>query len=310
VVSASNGALVNTILYAPYGSTRSGDVPTDRKLTGQRLDGTGLYYYGARYYDPTIGRFISADNVLPNYANPQALNRYTYVLNNPLKYFDPSGSIVEIPFPLEPDYESYGVAMDPSVFTNWPELVEAYDLLGQVAPEITRTLEESSVVFQLRSFDIGSLLGYTESTRGNIGSPVQIVVNPTTTKSTKSMAWVLFHEFIHGAIIDQTWGAGMLLNGSSRYEEAIAFQFQHSVGQKLGFDPGPHQPWSFMWRSSEQSASEIVRKSLWVDLSVPPEALRDKLNRALRDTSYRLTRPLPPAEYFGIMNSMINAFIR
>jgi hypothetical protein len=42
-------------------------------------------------YDPTIGRFISADTVIPSMANPQCLNRYSYCLNNPLKYTDPSG---------------------------------------------------------------------------------------------------------------------------------------------------------------------------------------------------------------------------
>jgi RHS repeat-associated protein len=58
---------------------------------GQRLDSTGLYYYGARYYDPIIGRFISADTIVPSPANPQSLNRYSYCLNNPLKYVDPTG---------------------------------------------------------------------------------------------------------------------------------------------------------------------------------------------------------------------------
>jgi hypothetical protein len=48
-------------------------------------------YYGARYYDPTIGRFISADSIVPSAVNPQALNRYAHVLNNPLKYADPTG---------------------------------------------------------------------------------------------------------------------------------------------------------------------------------------------------------------------------
>lgn len=70
---------------------RSGTVTTPQKFTGQRLDSTGLYYYGARYYDSTIGRFISADTIVPNPANPQSLNRYSYCLNNPLKYIDPSG---------------------------------------------------------------------------------------------------------------------------------------------------------------------------------------------------------------------------
>ena len=56
-----------------------------------RLDDSGLYYHNARYYDASIGRFISADTVVPDPADPQHLNRYTYCLNNPLKYTDPTG---------------------------------------------------------------------------------------------------------------------------------------------------------------------------------------------------------------------------
>jgi RHS repeat-associated protein len=70
---------------------QSPNIPTDKLYTGQRLDGTGLYYYNARYYDPTIGRFISPDNTIPDVNNPQAFNRYSYVVNNPIKYVDPSG---------------------------------------------------------------------------------------------------------------------------------------------------------------------------------------------------------------------------
>ena len=62
----SSGSLVGSIRYYPYGSTRatSGTIDTEKKFTGQRLDGMGLYYYGARYYDPVIGRFISLDCIL------------------------------------------------------------------------------------------------------------------------------------------------------------------------------------------------------------------------------------------------------
>jgi RHS repeat-associated protein len=87
-------------LYAVYHRTKlmcppSGTLNTDEKFTGQRLDQDGLYYYGARYYDASIGRFISADTTVPDPANPQALNRYSYCYNNPLKYVDPSGHTPE-----------------------------------------------------------------------------------------------------------------------------------------------------------------------------------------------------------------------
>jgi hypothetical protein len=40
---------------------------------------------------PYINRFVSADTIVPGYTNPQSLNRYSYVLNNPLRYTDPTG---------------------------------------------------------------------------------------------------------------------------------------------------------------------------------------------------------------------------
>ena len=45
----------------------------------------------ARHYDTVIGRFLSADSIVPGAGNPQALNRYSYVLGNPMKYVDPTG---------------------------------------------------------------------------------------------------------------------------------------------------------------------------------------------------------------------------
>ena len=90
----NNGVTLATVAYFPFGATRtsSGTPNTDELFTGQRLDQTGLYYYGARYYDASIGRFISADSVVQSFLNPQCLNRYSYCINNPLKYVDPTGN--------------------------------------------------------------------------------------------------------------------------------------------------------------------------------------------------------------------------
>jgi RHS repeat-associated protein len=83
--NATTGALVSETKYFPFGSSRPSNYtpPTDKLFTGQCLDQTGLYYYGARYYNPEIGRFISADTIVPDPAIPQTLSRYTYCLNSP-----------------------------------------------------------------------------------------------------------------------------------------------------------------------------------------------------------------------------------
>ncbi|OQA14561.1 MAG: hypothetical protein BWY63_03136 [Chloroflexi bacterium ADurb.Bin360] len=80
-----SGAKVSEQHYLPYGGTRSGEMPTDRQYTGQRREASlGFYDYVARQYDPTLGRFLQADTIIPDPANPQSLNRYSYVLNSPL----------------------------------------------------------------------------------------------------------------------------------------------------------------------------------------------------------------------------------
>lgn len=98
VMLKTNGTLWGELRYSAWGETRhaSGNIVTDRQYTGQINDGdTGLYYYNARYYDPLLHKFIQADTIVPDPSNPQTLNRYAYVNNNPLKYIDPTGHETE-----------------------------------------------------------------------------------------------------------------------------------------------------------------------------------------------------------------------
>ncbi len=99
VITDITGAKVQAITYYPFGGTRTNqsftapsvDVPY--KFTDQEFDNsTGLYDYGARHYDPILGRFISPDTIIPEPANPQDFNRYSYVRNNPTGNIDPSGN--------------------------------------------------------------------------------------------------------------------------------------------------------------------------------------------------------------------------
>jgi len=61
-------------------------------FTGKPLDDeTGLVFLGARYYNPSLGRFITPDTVVQAPSNPQTLNRYTYCNNNPVNLVDTTG---------------------------------------------------------------------------------------------------------------------------------------------------------------------------------------------------------------------------
>jgi RHS repeat-associated protein len=98
LATSSSGVVVanSSTRYYPYGTTRSGGtgLPTDYRFTGQLLDGSsGLYHMGARWYDGALGRWLSADTIIPNPADPQSLNRYSWVLGNPLGFVDPSGHL-------------------------------------------------------------------------------------------------------------------------------------------------------------------------------------------------------------------------
>ncbi|MDP2939998.1 MAG: LamG-like jellyroll fold domain-containing protein [Candidatus Omnitrophota bacterium] len=94
VITDDTGSQLVHYEYDPYGTialTEGSDV-TDYKFTGKPLDDeTGLYYYGARYYNPTIGRFITPDTIVQAPYDPQSLNRYSYCRNNPVNYVDPTG---------------------------------------------------------------------------------------------------------------------------------------------------------------------------------------------------------------------------
>jgi len=96
-VRDSSRGLVFSTDYEPFGKPYSPSGTEAYKYTSEKHDDpTGLVYLRARQYDPDLGRFVSADPVLGSLSAPQTLNRFTYVVNNPLKYTDPSGEVINL----------------------------------------------------------------------------------------------------------------------------------------------------------------------------------------------------------------------
>ncbi|HLG18299.1 MAG TPA: RHS repeat-associated core domain-containing protein [Bdellovibrionota bacterium] len=95
VVTDQNGTVVSRNSYHEFGSIKwqegAGGI-SDYTYNDKRWDKeTNFYDYGARAYNAKMFKFTTPDSVVPDLTNPQSLNRYAYVRNNPLKYVDPSG---------------------------------------------------------------------------------------------------------------------------------------------------------------------------------------------------------------------------
>ncbi len=97
------GAIIERLAYEAYGKRRFPNgtadpsntlfgITTDRGFTAhEHLDELALIHMNGRVYDPLLGRFMTPDPFIQAPSNLQSYNRYSYVLNNPLAYTDPSG---------------------------------------------------------------------------------------------------------------------------------------------------------------------------------------------------------------------------
>jgi RHS repeat-associated protein len=104
-ITDGTGAVVERLAYDPWGKRRNTNgladstdsivaQKTDRGYTMQeQLDEIDVVHMNARIYDPLIGRFMSADSIIPNPTDMKAFNRYSYVNNNPLRGVDPTGHV-------------------------------------------------------------------------------------------------------------------------------------------------------------------------------------------------------------------------
>jgi RHS repeat-associated protein len=105
-VTNSSGTSCYDATFSPYGqefsTVNTCPQSVDYKFAGYERDAeTGLDYAFARYYDSRLGRFLSPDPYLGALSNPQTLNRYAYVANNPLNITDPTGLYCAVHVPCK-----------------------------------------------------------------------------------------------------------------------------------------------------------------------------------------------------------------
>lgn len=103
VITNEAGQVVERLAYDPWGKRRFTDGNRDNNDTltsantkrgytmHEHMDEMGVINMNGRVYDPAIGRFLTADPHIQSPGDLQSFNRYSYVLNNPLAYTDPTG---------------------------------------------------------------------------------------------------------------------------------------------------------------------------------------------------------------------------
>ena len=99
-ITDENGTVTDTFAYDAYGGTigRTGTTDTPFRYCGQygiMTEPNGLLYMRARYYSPTICRFVSQDSVVGSISDSSSLNRYAFCGGNPVMYVDPTGHFAE-----------------------------------------------------------------------------------------------------------------------------------------------------------------------------------------------------------------------
>ncbi len=97
-ITSEEGVLRTSYRYNPFGGISFGSPQYNNVYAYNGEDynpNTEFQYLRARYYDTKTGAFVSEDSWLGETTNPLTLNRYSYVLNNPLNYQDPSGNVAD-----------------------------------------------------------------------------------------------------------------------------------------------------------------------------------------------------------------------
>jgi RHS repeat-associated protein len=181
-ITDASGEVYQHLEYFAFGETfveeHSNTDRTPYLFNGKELDEeTGLYYYGARYYEPQVSVWLSVDPLLDRYLN---LSPYVYVANNPLNFIDPDGKKIK---PAKGVSKEFMKAL--------AQAVEHLNKHG--AAGIMASLEKSTTIYYIQEGD--GVSSYLPSSRTITWDPDMGII--TSEGNVMSPTAVLNHEVDH-----------------------------------------------------------------------------------------------------------------
>lgn len=184
VVTNDAGAVISRMEYLPYGESwfREGDDRFAPKYNSQELDReSGYYFYNARYYDPEICRFVTADTVIDGEFDTQGWNRFMYVKGNPILYKDPTGHYTMV---VELDKERNKTG-EMTLYDDSGKIIGTYAILGKGKSSEDRTKINSDTPTGI--FKIEARLENSESSeRHKTFGPMELILSGKYGESKKA----------------------------------------------------------------------------------------------------------------------------
>jgi RHS repeat-associated protein len=261
VVTNQSGTIVGEDRFYPFGETRftTGDMKTDKLFTGQRqIAGLGIYHYNARFYSPKLGRFLSADTIVPGYANPQVLNRYSYVMNNPIRYNDPtghkycdsqdSGDCRRLSNSIEHTAIKYRIRFK----GNWNGHVKEQLAVLAAVEIVGATFASAREIGESASEAFGAVYGHVNIGWGGIGATGTQCPAVTSGGCTSSSQQINFWSM-----------SGHMQNDMSRMIKNVVHELGHAFDNSLAYpDPNPDPVIGRMRRPDEDMPSGMTRDTV------------------------------------------------
>jgi len=165
LITDDSGLGVETTKYDSWGNIDGTGGTKEKKLyTGQFKDNTNQYYYGARYYKPEIGQFISPDDLISDVYDAQMLNRYSYAKNSPYVYKDDDGHMPVLVF----GSVAVGILTATYYWTTTPIDYENPDWGGRLARGLEHGVNAGVTTFLAGTGDYRVSGGVTRAAAGNI----------------------------------------------------------------------------------------------------------------------------------------------
>ncbi|HET9182944.1 MAG TPA: RHS repeat-associated core domain-containing protein [Candidatus Angelobacter sp.] len=288
VVTGSAGNVTAESDYYPWGGELQfvNNDSNHYKFTGKERDTeSGLDNFGKRYYGSSMGRFMSPDPLLNSAQpwNPQTWNRYSYTLNNPLRYTDPLGLYVWGNCSGSADQCKADQQRFRDSITKAQDALKNLDPKSKEAKELQKTLnklgEEGKGNIKINFGDAGKTNGVS-----NLGRTVgnSITINYDAVDSVKSDyhlnaseasaldAGVTTHEGTHAGSGPSILGfVGMRGEHAAYFTESVTYEGLHNTDR-------PFQLWNESWLAVDRQTLEQNRESAIQNAIHPPKQQEQK----------------------------------